>query len=138
LLDAKLSASNELAQEICEKQCRKLLRILEDRGGLTEKVKAIILNSPGEIPPLEAVADSMNMSLRTIRRRLKAEGTTYKELLMSVRMKVAKQYLQETPLSIKEIGYLLCYSEVANFQRAFKNWFNTTPRKMREEFQLKK
>jgi len=133
LLEMELSSTNDLAQAVCEDQCQKLLRVLEDRGGLTEKVRTIILNAPGEMPQLKTVADSLNMSLRTLRRRLKSEDTTYSEIMTDVRMKIAKQYLLETPLSIKEIGYLLCYSEVANFQRAFKNWYQTTPSGMRKQ-----
>jgi AraC-like DNA-binding protein len=131
LLDSKLGAANPLVQEVCEKQCTRLLRTIEDRGGLTEKVRAIILHSPGDIPQLQEVAKKVNMSLRTVRRRLESENTTYKNIVADVRMKMAKQYLLETPFSIKQIGYLLCYSDVANFQRAFKNWYDTTPRKMR-------
>ncbi|MCG8369455.1 MAG: AraC family transcriptional regulator [Proteobacteria bacterium] len=134
ILDAELGAANELAQGICEEQCRKLLRVLENRGGLTEKIRIIILNSPGRVPPLQDVANELNMSVRTVRRKLKAEGTNYKEIFTDIRMKVAKQYLLETGLSIKEIGYLLSYSEVANFQRAFKNWYATTPNEMRTAY----
>jgi len=134
LLDSKLGAENALAQEICEKQCVRFLRLIENRGGLTEKVRSIILNSPGTMPPLQDVSKEVNMSVRTVRRKLNSEGTTYKQILTDIRMKMAKQYLRETPLSIKEIGYLLCYSEVANFQRAFKKWYDKTPREMRLRF----
>lgn len=133
LLDLEFGSANELAASICEEQCRKFLRIIEDRGGLTEKVRTFILNSPGTIPSLQDVADELNMSVRTARRRLKSEGTTYKAIVTEIRMRMARRYLLETPLAIKEIGYLLCYSEVANFQRAFKNWYDITPNEMRQK-----
>lgn len=133
MLDYTFSAANDLAQELCQQQCEKFLRQIEDEGGLTEQIRTAIIRSPGEAPSLTDLADSLNMSLRTLRRRLKAEGTTYKELLTEMRMQLAKEYLLETPLSLKEIGYLLGYTEVANFQRAFKNWYEITPREMRLE-----
>jgi AraC-like DNA-binding protein len=131
MLDYPFSAANDLAQELCQQQCEKFLRQLEGEGGLTEQIRTAIIRSPGEAPSLTDLADSLNMSLRTLRRRLKAEGTTYKEVLTEIRMQLAKQYLEETPLCLKEIGYLLGYTEVANFQRAFKNWYEVTPREMR-------
>lgn len=131
MLDLPFGSANPLAQQICEEQCSKLLHSLDQRGGLTETVRNIILKSPGRYPTLSDVAEELNLSLRTVRRHLKNEGTTFKDILTEVRMKMARQYLLESPLSIKEISYILCYSEVANFQRAFKNWFNTTPNAMR-------
>lgn len=131
LLDLQISSANDLAREICEDQCRNLLRVLEERGGFTEKVRNTILKSPGEIPSLQDVAASLNLSVRTMRRRLKNENMTYKEILTGVRMHMAKKYLAESPLSIKEISYLLGYSEAANFQRAFRNWYDMTPGQMR-------
>jgi len=131
ILDYPFSTANDVAQEVCRQQCDKFLRMLEGEGGLTEKIRTAIINSPGEVPSLTDLADSLHISLRTLRRKLKAEGTSYKEILTEIRLKLAGQYLLETPLSIKEIGYLLGYTEVANFQRAFKSWYNVTPREMR-------
>lgn len=131
MLDYPFSTANDLAQEVCRQQCEKFLRMLEGEGGLTEKIRTAIINSPGEVPSLTDLADSLHISLRTLRRKLKAEGTSYKEILTEIRLKLAGQYLLETPLSIKEIGYLLGYTEVANFQRAFKSWYNITPKEMR-------
>lgn len=131
MLDAPFSAANDLAQDLCEQQCEKFLRQLEGEGGLTEKVRAAIINSPGQIPALGDLAEQFNLSVRTLRRRLKAENTSYQQILNDVRFQLAKQYLLETTLSIKEIGYLLGYTEVANFQRAFKSWYDITPNDMR-------
>jgi AraC-like DNA-binding protein len=131
MLDYPFSAANDLAQEMCQQQCEKFLRQLEGEGGLTEQIRTAIIRSPGEAPTLTDLANSLHMSLRTLRRRLKAEGTTYKEILTEIRMQLAREYLLETPLSLKEIGYLLGYTEVANFQRAFKNWYKITPRELR-------
>jgi len=131
MLDYPFSAANDLAQEVCQQQCEKFLRQLEGAGGLTEQIRTAIINSPGQAPSLTVLADSLNVSLRTLRRRLKTEGTTYKQILTEIRMQLARQYLLETPMALKEIGYLLGYTEVANFQRAFKNWYEVTPTEMR-------
>lgn len=133
MLDSPFSAANNMAQELCEQQCEKLLLQLESEGGLTEKVRSAIINSPGKVPSLADLAESLNVSLRTLRRKLKAENTSYQEILTDIRLQLAKQYLLETSLSIKEIGYLLGYTEVANFQRAFKSWYNITPKNMRQQ-----
>ena len=61
-----------------------------------------------------------------LRRRLVEENTSYQQLLDRTRQDLAQQYLQHTTLTPKEIGYLLGYSSVSNFRRAFKSWTGKT------------
>jgi AraC-like DNA-binding protein len=64
----------------------------------------------------------LNISARTLRRRLIEENVTYQAILNEVKNDLAMQYLSNTKLSPKEIGYLVGYSNVSNFRRAFKVW----------------
>lgn len=131
LLDKPFIAANSLAQEICEQQCEKILHKMEDKGGITEQIRTAIISSPSDPPSLTDFANDMHMSQRTLRRKLRAEGSTYQEILMETRLQMAQQYILDSRLSVKQIGYMLGYTEVANFQRAFKKWFDVTPSEMR-------
>jgi len=67
------------------------------------------------------------MSLRNLQRKLHDQGTSYKEILENTRKKLAMDYIVQQHLSLSEIGYLVGFSSVGNFNRAFKRWTNQTP-----------
>ncbi len=73
------------------------------------------------------IADIMQVNRRTIQRRLKAENTSFKELLANIRIKLAQQYLRETNLSLADISNELGYSEPSAFMRFFKQQTGLTP-----------
>lgn len=71
---------------------------------------------------IEDVAGKLNVSKRTLQRKLKNEATSFQKQLNGVREMLAKSYLQNTTLSADEIAYLLGYLEVNSFLRAFTLW----------------
>ena len=79
------------------------------------------------------VAIALNVSRRTLQRRLAEEGTTYSALLEEARHQLAVRFLGEEGLSIKEATYLLGFSEPGNFSRAFKRWTGEAPSRFRKE-----
>lgn len=79
------------------------------------------------------IAQDLAMSSRSLQRKLQAEGTTFNDLLERVRQQLARDYLPQSQLALSEISYLLGYADQANFNRAFKRWFNTTPRQYRHQ-----
>ena len=68
----------------------------------------------------ESVARQLQMNGQALYRALRAEGTTFEQLLAGLRHRFAKNYLIERRASLKEIAYLLGYSDVSAFARAFK------------------
>ena len=107
---------------ICDQQCRELIRQQERNDQLPEKIQRILLNMPGKFPSMEEMAERLCISARTLRRQLNSAGVAYQEILDSTRQALALQYLAHTSLTPKEIGFLLGYSNVSNFRRAFKIW----------------
>lgn len=107
---------------ICDQQCRTLIQEQERQDRLQEKIKRILLNMPGKFPSMEEMAERLCISARTLRRQLGQEGVSYQQILDSTREGLALQYLTHTSLTPKEIGYLLGYTNVSNFRRAFKSW----------------
>ncbi len=78
------------------------------------------------------IASALQVSERTLQRQLREEGTTFRELLDETRRELALEYLRDSSLSIKEITYLLGFSDAANFTRAFRRWAGVTPSGYRE------
>ncbi|MBE9539806.1 MAG: helix-turn-helix transcriptional regulator [Proteobacteria bacterium] len=66
------------------------------------------------------------MDRRTLLRKLKSEGTTFKDLLEDTRKKLAHDYLVEA-FSITQISFMLGFSATSSFQVAFKRWYNQSP-----------
>ena len=132
LLNQRFSMANEVTAQLCELQCEKILHNFKAQGGLVEQVRRLIINNPGELPDPNHVASQLNLSYRSLRRHLREEGASFKEIHNDVRMGMATEYLTQTTLSTQEIAFILGYSEVTNFHRAFKKLNNMTPGKYRE------
>jgi AraC-like DNA-binding protein len=103
-----------------------------ERGSIKLQVEARLVEqlSSGHATQ-ESIAKALNLSPRTLQRKLKEEGTTYKQLLDTTRRELAAQYVKESHLSVNEITFLLGFSEPANFSRAFKRWTGVSPSQYR-------
>lgn len=76
---------------------------------------------------LEKVARDLNMSGRTLRRRLTDHGLTFEALLEQVRRSRTMGLLGNPGLSIERITQEVGYSDVRSFRRAFKRWTGLSP-----------
>ena len=72
------------------------------------------------------------MSSRTLARHLAELGFTYKGLLDDVRHELALSYLNDR-IGVKQVTYLLGYSEVAAFSHAFRRWTGSSPGQFRRK-----
>ena len=77
------------------------------------------------------VARALNLSLRTLQRRLADEDTTWSELHDQARHDLALRFIGERRMSVKEATYVLGFSEPANFTRAFRRWTGRSPTEYR-------
>jgi len=82
---------------------------------------------PGAAPSLGDIAEDLHVTPRTLIRRLKREGTSYRRLLDQVRRELAQEALAEGALPVKEIAYRLGYRDPSNFGRAFRAWTGQSP-----------
>ena len=82
-------------------------------------LRSVVLSGSAE---LEIVAARLGVHPRTLNRRLKDEGMTFRSILNDVRFDVACQLLEGTGLPITQIALWLGYSESASFAHAFKRW----------------
>lgn len=82
----------------------------------------------------ESLARQVGLSLPTLHRRLREEGTSYSELLNDVRRELAERYLADRSLAIGEIAFLLGFAHVTAFYKAFPRWFaGVTPAEYRAQ-----
>jgi AraC-like DNA-binding protein len=85
------------------------------------------LGSPSE----GEVAAELEMSARTMHRRLHGEGSSYREIVDDVRKGLALTYLKQTDMPLKTIARSLGYSHVSAFARAFRRWTDSRPSEVR-------
>ncbi|UOB60249.1 AraC family transcriptional regulator [Burkholderia pyrrocinia] len=134
---AWLARAPQLANPITAAQvsshCAQLLDELRSQSGITRRVYQELTRTPGHFPDIDAIADLLCITSRTLRRKLEAEGTSYSELLTSVRKALAIDYLSTTTLSIEDIALTLGFSDAVGFRHAFKRWTGTTPSDVRRK-----
>ncbi len=105
---------------------------IEQREGFYGVVKKSIVNLvKPEFPSIHQVAANLNISVRTLQRKLKGEGFTYQKIMEDFRKDFALSYLKNPTLSIKEIAYLLSYADATAFIRSFKRWLGQSPQQYR-------
>lgn len=80
----------------------------------------------GEVP-IAGVAAQLGLPVRTLQRRLQAQGISYSQLVDNVRRALAQQYLAEPGISLAQCAMRLGYSEQSAFTHAFKRWTGETP-----------
>lgn len=79
------------------------------------------------------LARGLGMSDRTLARRLAEHGLTPARVVEELRQQLANKYLAEHPFPLGRITYLLGYSDLSSFTRAFRRWTGRTPSEWRAE-----
>ncbi|MFC1695273.1 helix-turn-helix domain-containing protein [Pseudomonadota bacterium] len=77
------------------------------------------------------ISTKFNINERTMHRRLKTAGTSFRNELDKVRQTLGLQLLSNTNLSIAEIADVLAYKGSSTFIRAFKRWNDVSPQTWR-------
>lgn len=125
-----LSADPE-ALRIAERECARQLKVQQQGGTLTQRVQQRLATCQGHYPSLVDIATEENISSRTLIRHLREEGTTYQQLLDTVREELACWLLLKTGLPVETIAERLGYEDTSNFSRTFRRWVGMTPREFR-------
>lgn len=75
----------------------------------------------------DSVSSLLNVSRRTVERRLKAEGTSFRAVVNQMRYELARCYLQNNQRDLRSIAESLGFADIRAFSRAFKRWSGSTP-----------
>ena len=99
-----------------------------DDDNIVEQTKVAIIQelASGNISDA-IIARSFNMTERTLQRRLRCHGVTFKTLLNQVRRDLADTYIRDNRLSLSEISFMLGFAEISSFSHAFKRWTGKSP-----------
>ncbi|TDF84043.1 AraC family transcriptional regulator [Pseudomonas sp. H9] len=135
---ANLDAANPLGNEALARHAERYLESLRGKNehSLSFEVrKAIYLLLPmGKATP-EQIAQSQGLNVRTLQRRLEADGSSFSELLNGVRRDLVVRYLRNPGYSLGRISDMLGYSMPSSFTRWFNAQFGKSPAVWRAEQQ---
>ncbi|MCO5399362.1 AraC family transcriptional regulator [Ralstonia soli] len=127
-LSQKLPHADPITVSMCEQLCQRLMESRRARAGAAATVRQYLNAAPGSLSStLEDMARMMNLSPRTLKRRLQEEGTTYTALQADARGSVAKELLLDRNLTLAEIAARLGFSDLSTFSQAFKRWTGMAP-----------
>jgi AraC-like DNA-binding protein len=127
-----INMSNPELRQMVEEQAEAVLETLQDEPEILRRSKVAITKNLGTgHATLTNVARALNMSPRTLHRRLEAVGYTFRDLVDGVRQARAETFLRNRDVSLAEIAFMLGYSEQSTFHNAFKRWTGITPNEFR-------
>lgn len=108
--------------------CERILGPPAENKDTTLQVRRLLLSRAGKyVPSLNEAATALRLTETQLRKRLYRSGTTYKQLVLEIRMELGRHYLIDTELTVQEIAYLLDYATPAPFSRAFKRFYGVAP-----------
>jgi AraC-like DNA-binding protein len=130
--DARIRGADPYLTKVLLAFCEEALSHRKRSGSFRARVEnAIVPLLPHGQAHAGEVARQLAMSARTLARRLDEEGTSFSEVLESLRGDLAARYLAEREFGIGHIAWLLGYEETSAFSRAFRRWTGKAPRDMR-------
>ncbi|ACL59728.1 AraC family transcriptional regulator [Methylobacterium nodulans] len=134
LLKHPIEGANPVARKVVERRIQQLEAVIpaDVTDELRRRLRATMTQKPLSA---QQVARMMAIHRRTLSRRLKSEGTSFRLVANETRLGIAKQLLADTTLSLAQISATLEFSEPAAFTHAFRRWTGTTPSAWRKENQ---
>ncbi|MEK6787428.1 MAG: AraC family transcriptional regulator ligand-binding domain-containing protein [Pseudomonadota bacterium] len=104
-----------------------LIEALVARADLSSQIVLLLQESMPQLLTLNAVAERLAMSPRTLHRKLVQQGTSFQRIKDDWRLRLAMQRLSCTDIPVKQIAVDLGFSDQAAFRRAFTHWAGRPP-----------
>lgn len=122
-----------LERQMTVRDLAQALRVMPPRT-ISEATRAVLairlLEGDGDI---EGTAGKLGLGPRTLQRRLREEGTSYRNMLSTVRLERAMSLLKESREPIEVIARSLGYAATSHFTRAFTQWTGAPPSRVRQK-----
>lgn len=126
LMQRALKKTDPSALHMAESRCKSLLRTAVGNARLADWVGMMLREAADGLPSQVELAHTLNLTPRTLDRRLRREGVGFRDLARQARLDKARELLAG-PLSVTQIAYELGYRDAANFTRAFRRETGQTP-----------
>lgn len=128
-LDARINTADHTLLNYLLRFAEERKALLEQRNTIVQQVSKVIVNTLPDRARVEDVARELNIGVRTLQRRLKYEDTSFRELLEGHLLEFARDHIKKRKPNLKELAFLLNYSDLSAFSRAYKTYFGVPPTK---------
>ncbi|MFI6866405.1 AraC family transcriptional regulator [Nocardia sp. NPDC050406] len=125
ILNLPMPQANPHAAAVAEQQAVDIMQRRRERQGTAARVRAALLTH-GVATSQEEIAAQLRMSVRTLRRRLDAEGISFRDLATETRQLLAEELLT-IGTTVEDVAQRLGYADASSFTHAFTRWTGTTP-----------
>ncbi|MFC9894978.1 AraC family transcriptional regulator ligand-binding domain-containing protein [Nocardia sp. NPDC127579] len=125
VLELPLPQANTASARMYEQQCAELVQRRRSRVGISKQVRQLLVREGG-MADQSRIAVALNLSVRTLRRRLAEEGTSFRELSNETLGLLAEELLG-AGLTVENVADRLGYSSVSAFTSAFRSWRGLSP-----------
>lgn len=134
LMDSRIPQANPQLRQQLEAQALEQLRALGALQAplLVDVQQRITQQLCDGNPEINAVAEQLGITTRTLQRKLSELDSSFSQLLDQTRHDLAMGYIKQPKLSLTEIAFLLGFSEQSAFNRAFKRWTQMPPAEYRK------
>jgi AraC-like DNA-binding protein len=125
-------ANPAISDQIQKYAAALLSRVTSDRvqDMAADVIRTLLVD--GIRPDRFIVARRLNLGERTLKRRLRQEGTSFKAVRDQVRSETAAALLSNESLKIEAVAQSVGFAETASFTRAFSRWSGSSPARFRE------
>jgi len=131
-----VQTADNLGGSLLVEQCREDLKEIEQSSTFAVRIAEIVVSHLDTSPSITFVAEQLQLSERSLRRRLAEENINFRGLLKDIRQDRALYFLEKTDVRIDKISSELGYKETASFRRAFKVQVGVSPRAWRNQSKL--
>jgi len=125
LVNAPLPAAFVAQSDAHLRLAENALADIDAGGGIARSVRGVLFDLDGEAVQASTVARGLGLSERTLRRQLRAEGTSFGDQSAKARFDLARAYLRSLP--VRDVAEMLGYHDASTFRRAFRRWSGATP-----------
>jgi AraC-like DNA-binding protein len=138
LLALPLPAADTGMYPLLQQHAERLLREREQAGnGIVAQVHGAIVHALANIGQpepvrLAGIAGRLDLTPRTLQRKLADAGATFQQVLDAARYALAMDYLRQHDLPLVDIAFLLGFQEQSAFTHAFREWSGMNPGAWRE------
>lgn len=129
-LNHKNPLFDPVLKELSLDQCDQVVKS-QQQNSAYDRVREYVQSSLSDKPSVASAAKYMNMSERTLKRRLAGQGSGFRVILDEVRISTACDLLNNTRYPLEEISYRVGYQHVSTFIQAFKRVMQLTPTEYR-------
>lgn len=129
--DRPIRSADSSLVPLLEMHASQLLRQLRSERFIATVSQVLLESLPAGEQSITAIAGRMCLSPRALQRQLKAQGTTFNDLLQEIRLELANFYLADPRISLADVAARLGYREQSSLSHAYRQWTGTTPQAVR-------